>query len=476
MRSLTTKLAVAFVGVGLIAISLIGLYVWQMTTREFSTFMVAHQRDMLVEQWAQYYAAKGSWEGIQQDMEARRQQRWRLTPDAPPPDAAGPQREPRDWFERSPVAVVDTERRVVLAGRGYREGEIIDRREYVKGVLIEVDGKEVGRLILGFRPSIGVTPWRRFLDQFNNGLLIGGGAAILVALVLGVLLSRSLTRPLHELIAATEAVSQGDLDQRIAVRTRDELGALAESFNRMSARLAESQALRRQMTADIAHELRTPLSLIVGHAEAVVDGVFEPTRERFEIVYDEAQRLTRLVQDLRTLTLSDAGELSLFLDVIPPGALLEAAANAHRPLAETRDIALIVEADDDLADVLADGDRILQVLHNLLSNALRYTPDGGRIRLSARSHTDGVEFRVCDSGPGIASEDIDHVFHRFYKGDRSRQRETDRGYADPRQGESGSGLGLAIARSIVEAHGGHIWAESLDGEGAVFVFILMPEA
>jgi len=213
----------------------------------------------------------------------------------------------------------------------------------------------------------------------------------------------------------------------------------------------------------------------VGHAEAVVDGVLEPTQERFEIVYDEAQRLTRLVQDLRTLTLSDAGELSLFLDVVPPAALLEAAANAQRPLAEARGIALDVEVADDLDDIFADGDRVLQVLHNLLSNALRYTPDGGRISLAAQPHQDGVEFRVCDSGPGIAAEDVDRVFHRFYKGDRSRQREVLSASADPRQGESGSGLGLAIARSIIEAHGGRIWAESHEGEGAVFAFVLMRE-
>lgn len=449
LRSLNLKLALAFAIVSLVGILLIALYVWRTTLDEFGVFMVAQNRDRLLEPWVEYYRAHGTWEGI---AEAQK---------APSPSRPDGDRPPNEFFGRSPVAVVDTNGRVVLAGRGYREGDIIPKKDTKLGVPILVDGKEVGRLLLGFEPSRLNMPWERFLRRFNQAFLLGGAAAIAVALLLGVLMARSLTRPLRELTAATEAVSRGELTQRIRVRSRDELGNLAEAFNRMSAQLARSQALRRQMTADIAHELRTPLSLILGHAEGLADGVLEPTQQTFDIIYDEAKRLDRLVDDLRTLSLSDAGELSLCREQISPRQLLEAAFASHRASAEAQGVRLALEADEDLPAVHVDADRIIQVLHNLLSNALRYTPQGGTITLAAHAREDELEFRVSDNGQGIPPDELPYVFERFYKSDKARQR-----------GQGGSGLGLAIARSIVEMHGGRIWAESSPGAGASFIFTL----
>ncbi|MFH1086756.1 MAG: ATP-binding protein [Chloroflexota bacterium] len=446
LRSLSLKLVIAFALVCLTGITLIAVYVWRATTDEFGVFLVAHSRTDLVARWVEYYRRKDSWEGI------ARAQEWQRPP-APLPD-----RPPPTWVEASRVAVVDVEGRVVLAGRGYREGEIVSKRVLRLGVPIEVDGKVVGRLLLGFVPSIVQTPRDRFIQRFTLALLMGGGGAIAAALLVGVLLSHSLTRPLRDLTAATEAVSRGELDQRIEVRSRDELGELAQSFNRMSARLAQAQALRRQMTADIAHELRTPLSLILGHAEAVADGVLAPTHETLGIIYDEAQRLVRLVDDLRTLSLSDAGELSLYREPSAPRQLLASAAAAHQPMAEDQGVRLGVVADEELPTVDVDPDRIAQVLDNLLTNALRYTPQGGEIILSAQAHADGVALAVRDSGPGFAEADLPHLFERFFRSDASRQR------------EGGSGLGMAIARSMVELHGGRIWAENAPGGGARVVF------
>jgi len=263
------------------------------------------------------------------------------------------------------------------------------------------------------------------------------------------------------LTAATRAVARGDLSQRVPVRRRDEVGLLAESFNTMTDDLQTARRQRQQMTADIAHDLRTPLSLILGHSEALADGVLEPTPERLEIIHDEAQRLEHLVEDLRTLSLADDGSLPLVPELVDPAAFLERMVTAHRPQAQERGVALDLELDPEAPEVAFDLGRMSQVMDNLLSNALRNMSRGGSVTLGAEPAEDGLRLWVQDTGPGIAEEDLERIFDRMYRGDTSRQRDG-----------SGSGLGLTIARSIVEAHGGRIWAESQYGEGARFVIAL----
>jgi len=215
------------------------------------------------------------------------------------------------------------------------------------------------------------------------------------------------------------------------------------------------------MTADIAHELRTPLSIIVGPLDAVDEGVLPANAQTIGIMRDEAMRLSRLIEDLRTLSLADAGELSLARTPAEPGALLQRSAFAYQPAAQAAGIELAVEAPPDLPPVSVDAERMAQVLGNLLENALLHVPRGGRIVLAARPAADGVELRVQDDGPGIPPEDLELVFERLYRSDASRQR-----YA------GGSGLGLAIAKSIVEAHGGSIQAESAPEAGTTIVVTL----
>ena len=245
------------------------------------------------------------------------------------------------------------------------------------------------------------------------------------------------------------------------VRSRDELGELAASFNRMNSALVRSTELRRQMTADIAHELRTPVSVIMGHAEAVHDGVLAPSLESFEIIRDEVERLDGLIEDLRTLSRADAGELPIEFQRVFPNRLLEKVQSMHKQQAARKNITIDLRMDPDLPEISADPGRLVQVVSNLVDNALLYTPEGGRVLLSARVVADDLELRVQDSGPGIEENEIDLVFERFYRSDLSRQRNA-----------GGSGLGLAIAKSIVEKHGGSIWAESKPGEGTTIVIHL----
>jgi signal transduction histidine kinase len=324
-----------------------------------------------------------------------------------------------------------------------------------------VDGEVAGWLI-ATSEGFGRNPAETlFLNNINRMLMFGAIGALVVSLLLGIFLARTLTRPIREITTATRAVADGDLDQKVPVRSKDELGELATSFNLMSTKLAQSINLRRQMTADIAHELRTPISVILGHTEAMYDGVLPPSEETFDIIRDETLRLERMVDDLRTLSRADAGELALTYDLVSVQELVDQAIKAYRPQARKKDIELSVEASSDLPELNIDPDRMAQVLSNLLSNALRYTPEGGDITVSTKQTVGEVEIRVHDSGPGIDPEDLPYIFDRFYRTDKSRQRES-----------GGSGLGLAIAKSIVEEHGGRILAESEPGEGTTIVIAL----
>ena len=454
MRSLNTRLIAAFLVISLVGTLLAALYIWQVTTTEFGLFVVAQSRTSIAKRLAEAHQENGGWAGLTEQMITGSAE----LPLGAPPDA------PRDglpFIPRDHLIVADTDRRIVMAGRGYRPRQLVTDLEYAQGTTVLVDGQEVGRLLLGYEPSILYRPFDRFMGRFYLALGLGGLGGTAIALFLGILLARSMTSPLRQLTRATQAMSRGDLRQRIEVHSDDELGNLARSFNQLSSDLVRAQSQRRQMTADISHELRTPLSLILGHAEALADGVLEPTQESFDIIHDEARRLTRLVDDLHTLSLSDAGELSLQREPTPPAELLQAAATAHGADAEERGVRLYLSIDGDLPLVDVDRDRIMQVLHNLLSNALRYTPDGGEIALFGQRCVGAVEFRVHDSGPGIAAADLSRVFDRFYRGDKARQR-----------ADGDSGLGLAIARSIVERHGGRMWAESIPQQGATVTFEL----
>ena len=280
-------------------------------------------------------------------------------------------------------------------------------------------------------------------------------------MLLGVLLARAIARPVRELTAATRAVAEGKLGRQVAVRSKDELGELAQSFNQMSADLARANKLRRQMTADIAHDLRTPLSIILGYTEALNDGKLPGTPEMYAAMHGEAQHLQRLIDDLRTLSLADAGELPLTRVQIAPQTLLERIASAYRVQAEQRKIVLQVIAAPDLPPLDVDPDRMAQVFKNLIDNALRHTPPGGQITLAAEQDDRAVHLFVRDTGAGIAPEDLPYVFERFYRGDEARQQE-----------DGASGLGLAIARSLVEAHGGSIAVESVLGQGTRFTIAI----
>ncbi len=446
MRSITLRLVLAFITISVISTVLVVLLTRWRSREEFRSFLIDQNRPGIVVAFSDYYSQHGSWSGIS----GARLPTEELP--APPPQ-----------FQRGPYTLVDASTgRVVLAGEGYQVGGVVRLSNVPNGIPIQAGQKTVGVLLIN-RPVFRIgAPGSAFLDRVNLQILVGALVAIGLALLLAIILSRTLTRPIRELTEATQVVSAGNWSQQVPVRSQDELGLLATSFNRMSADLARSLDLRRQMTADIAHELRTPLSIILGHAEAVHDGVLPASAETFEIIREEAGRLEHLVDDLRTLSMADAGELKLSMRPSSIEELLQSVQRLYAHRARQKAIQLDVKAAAEVPDVELDSQRIKEVLTNILDNAMRYTPEGGHITLSAKRADEQVEIAIQDSGPGVGAEELDKIFERFYRTESSRTRE-----------EGGSGLGFAIARSIIEKHNGRIWAESQPGQGLT-VMIKLP--
>jgi signal transduction histidine kinase len=350
---------------------------------------------------------------------------------------------------------------IVGGGQNFPAGSSRSKAELEAGTPILVNGKQVGTLLTASR-SFGLNAEEaRFLLRTNRALIYAALIGIVVAMLIGIFLARTFTRPLRDLNQAAQKIGAGQLEQEVPVRSQDEIGQLAGAFNRMSREIARVNQQRRQMTADIAHDLRTPLQVIAGYVEAMRDGVLQPTPERMDLITSEIERLQRMVSDLRTLSQADAGELPLHTQAIEPASLLQAAAARFQHQASQSQVALTAEAPGGLPALQVDEARLSQVLDNLVSNALRYTPAGGRIRLSARGLPGRVELKVQDSGSGIAPEEIGLIFNRFHRSDRSRHAE---------DGESG--LGLSIVKALVEAHGGTVRAESAPGEGTAMIIEL----
>ena len=306
----------------------------------------------------------------------------------------------------------------------------------------------------------------RVTAEVNKSLLLAGVFAGAAGIILIFLVSQRILAPVQTLGAAARRLGQGDLAQRVPARGPAEIRQLGNTFNAMAENLQAAERQRRNLTADVAHELRTPLSNIQGYLDAVHDGLLEPDQATIGTLRQQTSHLVALVEDLRLLAMAEAGSLVLNIQPNSIGDLLAESLEAFRPRAEVKEIQLSLALQDGLPSVSMDRTRISQVTGNLLENAIINTPEGGSIALSAALAGadlagNEVQVTVADSGPGIASEDLPRIFDRFYRVDPSRARAT-----------GGAGLGLTIARHLVESHGGAIWVESNEGEGARFSFTL----
>ncbi|MGB8706427.1 MAG: HAMP domain-containing sensor histidine kinase [Dehalococcoidia bacterium] len=303
---------------------------------------------------------------------------------------------------------------------------------------------------------------RAFLDAVRNSLWLAALVAILTGVALGFFFSRLISGPMRQLTLAARKVATGDFSQRVSTKTDDEIGEVSVAFNTMAEQLETKEKSRRQLLADIAHELRNPLSIIQGNLEAWLDGVITPAPDQVASVYDETVLLSRLITDLRDLSLAEAGQLKLYQNATELGEFIFAEITSVQNRCQEKQISIGAELPHGLPLVFIDKDRIRQVLHNLVDNALRYTTAGGTIEIGASYTKPGwVTVSVSDTGAGIARKDLPYVFDHFYKADRSRQR-----------GHGGAGIGLAMVKRVVELHGGTVWVKSRKGKGTTFYFTL----
>ena len=445
MRSLLWKLLLAFMSVSIAASLLMAILIAWQTRLEFERFIINRYRVTVVPMLAEYYEANGSWQGAEE----------LLTEVEQGLEMGGP----GPWARHFAVLTLQDSTGTPIIT--VPEGQKPPLFNGIGRLKIVVGNDTVGYLGFRFARVAEGSPEAEFLGRTSRAIFLGLLLAAMMALVLGLFWARTLTKPIRALTEATRAMAQGVFGTQVAIHTKDELGELGAAFNHMSSDLAHSLHLRRQMTADIAHDLRTPLSVILGYTEALNDGKFVGEPSIYAILHDEAQHLSRLIDDLRMLSLADAGELPLQRNVTPPRELLERTAAAHRVKAEQKGVSLTVSAPADLPRVEVDPERMQQVLGNLVSNALRYTPAGGQIALSGDVAEGGVTLHVQDSGSGIKPDDLPFIFERFYRGDRSRSSNS---------GESG--LGLPIAKSLVEMHKGAITVASQVGQGTTFTIFL----
>jgi len=346
----------------------------------------------------------------------------------------------------------------VVAVFAYRE-TASDFRSYIAN--IEGMQRMMGGMGWGMMGGAAAQAALDFMNSLGRTLWLAGILGVFLALLLGGLFTRHIVAPLSEVTAAAKRVAKGDFLMPVAVRGSNELAELSESFNAMADALKRDQTLRQNMVADIAHELRTPLSVLQANIEAMQDGVLERSPESLTSLHQETILLGRLVEDLRTLSLAESGQLEIHSELIDLKELATKVVEGVRTQFASKNIQLLLESSDNIGPVMADPDRIEQVMRNLLTNALHYTPAGGRVTVRLTPENRGVTTSVVDTGIGIPPEDLPNLFERFYRVDRSRTRKT-----------GGSGLGLAIVKQLVESHGGRVWVTSQAGNGSTFHFHL----
>ncbi len=449
--SIRSKLTLTFIFISLIGIITIALLSYLTTTEEVRNYFIEEARQEYIDRLISSYAENGSWENIDP-----------YSMDNPDPNPNPEQFESLSQSES--VLVLDMNGDVAFPPfNRWGEAITLTPEELEAATEIFYEGEQIGTLVTFNSSLIDNIQDPYFLSRITQFTLIGSVIAIVIALVLGVFASDWISRPIRKLTEATNSARQGDLSVRVDVDSQDELGKLAVSFNEMNTELERLIKARRQLTADVAHELRTPISIILSYSEGVQDGVIPPDEKTFQIVHDEANRLDRLIEDLNTLSQAESGELAMYMDSVDVCSILKDLHLEKIQNVQQKNLEIHLDVQENCPKVVVDTDRILQVIRNLITNAARYSEPEGVIMVSVKPTKDRfLQISVSDDGPGVPEDALKMIFQRCFRLDASRQRDTE-----------GSGLGLPIARSIVERHNGEIWAEN-EPEGGLKISFIIP--
>jgi signal transduction histidine kinase len=434
------RLSVTFAAIILVTVGTIYLVVSQRIAAEMAYYKIISAQylsDQIRSKLYLQYLDKGNWDDVQSLVEALGVSGTRII-----------------LVAANGRVIGDSKRE--LLGMNYTDSQVNALNMTLRGLFL-------GKLYISSDPTAEpyVAPFLRLSASINRSFLIGGSVAIAIALLLTFILSRRITSPIGALAKAARRLGRGDLSQRVQLSGEGEVAALGQAFNSMAGNLERAEQLRRNMVADVAHELRTPLSNIQGYLEAIGDRVIKPDATTIHSLSEETALLSRLVNELQELSLAEAGELKLVYQAEDITKLVKEAVNPWQPKVTAKEISLSLDLPDNLPLVNIDWQRVNQVMHNLLENAVAYTHKGSAINVAASAKGKWVEVSVSDTGEGIPAQDLPHIFERFYRVDKSRARAT-----------GGRGLGLTIAKRLVEAHGGTITVESELGKGSRFSFTL----
>lgn len=454
-RSLKGKLIFSYLAVALITVLVVSVVIRLTSGQSLMNLVVEQQTTQLRESAQAYYSATGSMEGFFDF--------YLLNSifNSQPPQPGFHEDDIREI--RGLHGLVDANLKALIPFAGMNIGDTVPQDQMKHAVPVEVDGKTVAWILPDTKFQFSLNAEEQlFLQRTNLAIGLAALAGVLVAVAMGFLLAVRLIKPIRRLTLASQEMAHGDLQQEVPVTSQDELGQLTQTFNKMSLDLFEADQKRKQMTADITHDLSTPLQIISGYMEMLENDQIHLSPERIEIIKTEIEHLRRLVGDMTTLTQAESGGLEVQPQVVQPAALLERVQLAFQPIAAQKDIQLVLNAQPDLPEISVDEGRMIQVLKNLVENAIRYTPSQGVITLSADAD-ELVHLRVKDSGEGIAAEDLPYVFDRFYRADKARGRSTGK-----------LGLGLAICKTLVNAMGGTISAESEGKDQGTSIVLSFP--
>lgn len=456
-RSLQGKLILSYLAIALITVLVVSVLIRLNSGQSLMEMVVEQQTAQLQEILQAYYSEHGTLEGFVQAYLAS------SLPQAAPNQPYLPEPRPDSRELRGVTGLVDTDYRALLPTLGYGVGETVPVEMARKTIPVQVDGEIIAWILPDTRFEFKLSAEEElFLQRTTLAIALAALAGVLAAVAMGFLLSGRILIPIRRLTQASQTLAHGNLQQQVPVTSQDELGQLTATFNQMSADLARADQQRKRLTADITHDLSTPLQIISGYLEMLEEGEVTLSPQRIEIIKTELDHLRRLVNDLSLLTQVESGGLDIVSQPVQPGALLMRIHQAYQPIAARQRITLSLEMPESTPEIMADEGRMLQVLKNLVDNALRYTPQGGGITLSVELGRQ-VQIRVSDTGSGIEPEDLPNVFDRFYRADPARSGITGK-----------MGLGLAICKALVTAQGGTIAVESVGKDQGTVMILEFP--